>query len=127
MQMKRILLVMGILVMVGITCTAQLEAFNRAAFVAEIREVFAPIESLLAEGDKFDYEGAIIFSGIVNSWGEHVITLPLTEDSPSYQLALLIDRGLPWSQEINVPLGGFYIMDTTNCIHDLVLTCTSHR
>jgi len=120
MQMKRVLLVMGILVMVGISCTAQLETFNRAAFVAEIREVFAPIELLLAEGDKFDYEGALIFSGIVNGWGEHVITLPLTEDSPSYQLAKLIGRELPWSNETNLPLGGFYIMDTTKCIHDLV-------
>ena len=120
MHMNRVFLVMGIVAMVGISCAAQLESFNRAAFLAEIREVFAPLEPLLAEGDKFDYEGVIIFSGIVNDWGEHVITLPLTEDSPSYQLGKLMGNELLWSDVTNVPLGGFYLMDNTDCIHDLV-------
>lgn len=118
--MKKLLVVLAVLAVVGVSCIGQLSAFNREAFVAEIREVFAPLEPLLAEGDKFDYEGALIFSGIVNGWGEHVITLPLTEDSPSYQLSKLMGRDLLWSDVTNVSLGGFYIMDTTNCIHDLV-------
>ncbi|MFC2079355.1 hypothetical protein ACFLSZ_05190 [Candidatus Bipolaricaulota bacterium] len=118
--MKKCLVTLAVLAVVGVGCLGQLSAFNRTAFVAEIREVFAPLESFLAEGDKFDYEGVLIFSGIVNGWGEHVITLPLTEDSPSYELSKRMGSDLLWSDVTNVPLGGFYIMDTTNCIHDLV-------
>ena len=118
--MKKIALAVVVLGLIGFSCAAQLQAFNREAFVAEIREVFAPLESLLADGDAFDYAGALIFSGIVNGWGEHVITLPLTADSASYALAGKMGRELLWSDVTSVPLGGFYIMDTTDCIHDLV-------
>ena len=118
--MKKLLVALAVLAVVGVSCVGQLSAFNRAAFVAEIREIFAPLEPLLAEGDKFDYEGALIFSGIVNGWGEHVITLPLTEDSPSYKLSKRMGTDVLWSDVLNIPLGGFYIMDTTDCIHDLV-------
>lgn len=118
--MKKLLVALVVLAVVSVSCVGQLAAFNRAAFVAEIQEIFAPLQSLLAEGDTFDYEGVLIFSGIVNGWGEHVITLPLTADSPSYHTSELMGRELLWSDVTNVPLGGFYLMDTTSCIHDLV-------
>ena len=57
--------------------------FDRAAFIRKVRETFAPLEALLPEGDAFDYDEAMIFSGVINGSQEHVVSVPMTTDSPS--------------------------------------------
>ncbi|MFC2099844.1 hypothetical protein ACFLSF_03335 [Candidatus Bipolaricaulota bacterium] len=77
--------------------------WDHAAFATYLEEVFKPMRPLLEKtGDALDFERFRFFSGKdLNGKDETVVIIPLTADSPSYQLAFLPEaRRLwpPWSR-----------------------------
>ena len=93
--------------------------FDRAAFLDRVRQTFAPLEALLPEGDAFDYDEAMIFSGVVNGSQEHVVSVCLTRSSPSFQKAMTLGDSDSWADVGKLPMFGFYMMPPTDCIHTL--------
>ena len=93
--------------------------FDRAAFIRKVRESFAPLEPLLPEGDAFNYDEAMIFSGVINGSQEHVVSVPMTTDSPSFNTAMHLGEQDSWAQAGKLSLFGFYMMPPTDCIHTL--------
>ena len=93
--------------------------FDRAAFIAKVRQAFGPLEGLLSGGDRFDYDEAMIFSGVINGSQEHVVSVPLTQDSPSVDVAMHLGEQNSWAQAGKLPLFAFYMMPPTDCIHTL--------
>jgi len=93
--------------------------FDRAAFIQKVRETFASLEPLLPEGDAFNYDETMIFSGVINGSQEHVVSVPITKDSPSYGTAMHLGERDSWAQVGKLSLFGFYMMAPTDCIHTL--------
>ena len=91
--------------------------FDRAEFIAKVRQAFEPIEYLLNEADAFDYEEAAIFSGVVNGSEEHVVFVPLTQASVSFDIARHLGEDTSWADIESLPLFGFYMLPPTDCIH----------
>jgi hypothetical protein len=93
--------------------------FDRAAFIEKVRQVFRPLEGLLGEGNAFNYDEAMIFSGVINGSQEHVVSVPLTEASVSLNTAKHLGEQNSWAQAGKLPLFAFYMMPPTDCIHTL--------
>ncbi len=93
--------------------------FDRAAFLEKARQAFKPLEALLGEGDAFDYEETALFSGVVNGSQEHVVIVPLTQASVSFNTAEHLGEHDSWANVGSLPLCAFYVIPPTNCIHTL--------
>jgi hypothetical protein len=93
--------------------------FDRAAFIEKVRQAFGPLETLLPDGDAFDYEETAIFSGVVNGSQEHLVLIPLTQASVSFNTAKHLGEKTSWEDVGVLPLFGFYMMPPTDCIHTL--------
>jgi len=93
--------------------------FDRAAFIEKVRNTFKPLEASLPDGDAFDYEEAALFSGIVNGSQEHVVVVPLTQASLSFEVAKHLGEKKSWENIGTLPLFGFYMLSPTDCIHTL--------
>jgi hypothetical protein len=93
--------------------------FDRAAFIEKVRQAFLPLEALLPNGDAFDYDETVIFSGVVNGSQEHIVSVPLTKTSVSVNVATHLGEQDSWAQIGKLPLFGFYMMPPTDCIHTL--------
>ena len=95
------------------------ELFDREAFVGKVREIFAPMEALLPEGDAFDYDEVAFFTGTPNYSQEHVVLLPLTQASVSFYKGEHLGEETSWVDAGPIPFGGIYILPPTDCIHTL--------
>ena len=93
--------------------------FDRAAFIEKVHQAFKPLEPLLGEGNEFDYDKSALFSGIVNGSQEHVVVVPLTQGSASFDTAKHLGEHDSWDQVGKLPLFGFYMLSPTDCIHSL--------
>lgn len=93
--------------------------FDRAAFIEKVRQTFEPLEALLHEGDAFDYEETSLFSGVVNGSQEHVVVVPLTQASVSFNTARHLGEKTSWEDVGTLPLFGFYMLPPTDCIHTI--------
>ena len=93
--------------------------FDRTTFIEKVRQAFGPLEALLPDGDAFDYEETAIFSGVVNDSQEHVVVVPLTQASVSFNIAMHLGEKTSWEDIDVLPLFGFYMMPPTDCIHTL--------
>lgn len=93
--------------------------FDRDTFVSSVKEIFAPLELLLPEGDAFDYERTLFFSGVLNGVHEHIITLPLTTTSRSMLDATRLGQDLTWDEVDYLVLCGIYVLPPNDCIKGL--------
>jgi len=93
--------------------------FDRAAFIEKVRRVFEPLEDLLGGGNTFDYEEAMIFSGVINESQEHIVSVPLTSTSASLNTAKHLGEHDSWVQAGKLPLFAFCMLPPTDCIHTL--------
>ena len=118
--MRRGLVLVGILLLA--TLPAMGQGFDRAEFVAWVRELFLPIEDafLIPEMDAFDYDAAVLFSGVPNGSQEHVVVVPLTSDSHSVYVATHLGEDLAWLDVGKLNLFGVLVMEPTDCISGLV-------
>jgi len=93
--------------------------FERTVFLEKVQQAFKPLEALLPEGDAFNYDEAVLFSGVVNGSQEHVVVVPLTKTSPSFLTAKRLGEDVSWNDVSALSLFGFYMMPPTDCIHTL--------
>jgi len=95
--------------------------WDPAAFVEYLEEVFEPMTPLLEEtGDVLDFERFRFFSGKdLNGADETVVIVPLTEDSPSYQWALLPEEEAPLADIVPLPFVGFLALDPCDCFRTI--------
>lgn len=91
--------------------------FDRGAFIEKVRGAFKPLEALLPDGDAFDYEETALFTGVVNGSQEHIVIIPLTQASVSFNVAKHLGEKTSWEDVGVVPLYGFYMLPPTDCIH----------
>ncbi len=95
------------------------DLFDRGAFVDEVRDLFRPLEALLAPGDTFDYEHAAFFSGYLNDRDEHLIVVLLKDGSPSVERAADLGYTLDWPDVGILPLFAIMVLSPTDCIRDV--------
>jgi len=93
--------------------------FDRAAFIAQVRSAFRPLEGLLPEGDEFDYEATAFFSGYLNGTDEHLIVVLLTSNSVSVSNARKLRGDLTWEEVGTLPLFAIMVLPPTDCIRDV--------
>ena len=120
--MKRLslLVVAGLLGVLLVSAAAYGSSFfDRAAFIAQVRSAFAPLEALLPEGDEFDYEKTAFFSGVLNGTDEHLIVVLLTSDSVSVENARALRSTLTWDEVGKLPLFAIMVLPPTDCIRDV--------
>ncbi len=116
---SRLMMAIFLLAIVAPAATATFDLFDRAAFIAEVRSTFRPLEAVLAPGDRFDYEHAAFFSGFLNGRDEHVIVVLLTDDSPSVQKSAQLGYTLDWPDVGILPLFAVMVLPPTDCIRDV--------
>ena len=97
----------------------KLTAFNRPAIIAEIRDIFKPLEGFLKLGDTFDYDHLFFASGHINGTWEQVVIVPLAEGSVSIAEALSLGEGTLWKDITPLPLHGFYAIPPIECFRDI--------
>jgi len=95
------------------------EYFDRDAFLRQVREDFVSLEPLLEEGDAFEYDQAVLFSGYLNGTNEHLVVVRLTSDSTSVQNALRLRSDLTWENVGPLPLFAVLVLSPTDCIRDV--------
>ena len=102
--------------------SAELGALDRAVLVEEVQARFEGMSRFLAEttGDRLDFVNLRFFSATnLNGADETVVIVPLTEDSPSYQLALQSEEAAPLAGIAPLPLGGMLPLDPCTAFHSL--------
>ncbi|MCK5586924.1 hypothetical protein KAJ02_12705 [Candidatus Bipolaricaulota bacterium] len=94
-----VLMVVGCLFQQPATPTSAMSSsvFDRQGLIERVQERCEPIEALLAEtGDTLDYENLRFFTATkLNGADETVVSIFLTEDSPSSQAAMLTEEESP--------------------------------
>jgi len=119
--MKRLSLLVAAVLLGALLVGAVAEGstfFNRSVFVAQVRSEFEPLEALLPEGDEFDYEKAVLFSGVLNGSDEHLVVVLLTSDSVSVENARRLRSDLTWEDVGKLPLFAVMVLPPTDCIRD---------
>ena len=107
------------LAIIAPAASAAFNLFNRAAFIVEVERTFRPLESLLAPGDRFDYEHAAFFSGYLNGRDEHLIVVLLADGSPSVAKSEDLGYSLDWPDVGILPLFAVMVLPPTDCIRDV--------
>ena len=97
-----------------------MSVFDRDQFVKNVAEAFQKLEHLLGAGNAFNYSESALFSGVVNGSKEHVVIVPLTDDSDAVETQRELGTDRSWLDTPAFPLFGFLILPKTDCIHTLV-------
>jgi len=94
--------------------------WDEAEFIEGLKETFAPLEHLLEEGDKFDYERYRFFAAPnLNGGNEYVVFVQLTEDSPSVLVCPEIGETKMWPEIRPLPHVGILALQGTECFADM--------
>jgi len=114
--MKRLSLLVAVALLGALLVGAVAEGssfFNRTAFIAQVRDAFEPLEALLPEGDEFDYEKTVLFSGVLNGTDEHLIVVRVSVEN-----ARRLRSDLTWEDIGRLPLFAVMVLPPTDCIRD---------
>ncbi len=79
----------------------------RGGTVAEVKQIFQGMGTLLPEGDAFDFDNVFFFTGHFGDIEETTAVVPLTPSSPSY--GRYAQEDFSWKEVDSVTLGGLYI------------------
>ena len=115
-MMRRGLVLVGILILAALPAVAQDPIFDREAFIAKVTAVFQELNHLLREGDEFDFQAAMLFSGLPNESQEHLVVVPLTANSVSVDYAKQVGSTFLWTDIGTITLFGLYLIEGTDCI-----------